>query len=183
VQKPIEQPPGAVRIVPAALEQTPILANLLELYVHDFSEFYPVELGQDGRFGYKHLHDYWTEPDRHPFLITVGDKLAGFALVKKASALLSDAGVAAEPVWDMAEFFIVRAHRRRSVGLLAAHQVWRMFPGQWQVRVMYSNRTAVHFWQRTIDTFAGQSVNPASFERDGKTWAVFNFASKPATAS
>jgi predicted acetyltransferase len=177
VQKPIEQSPGSVRVIRATREQEPILANLLELYVHDFSEFYPVELGQDGRFGYKHLHDYWTEPNHHPFLITVGDKLAGFALVKKASALLGGASLAAEPVWDMAEFFIVRGHRRHGVGLTAAHQVWRMFPGRWQVRVMHSNPAALHFWQRAIDIFAGHSIDPLSIERGGNTWAVFIFES------
>jgi hypothetical protein len=44
-----------VEIIPALEEQEPILANLLELYAHDFSEFIDLKLGADGRFGYKHL--------------------------------------------------------------------------------------------------------------------------------
>ena len=38
-----------------------VLANLLELYAHDFSEFHDLELGMDGRFGYSHLPLYWSE--------------------------------------------------------------------------------------------------------------------------
>ena len=52
------QPSVQIAVIPATSEQRPILANLLELYAHDFSEFYDLELGADGRFGYKHLTEY-----------------------------------------------------------------------------------------------------------------------------
>ena len=52
-------PTSRIRVVPATRDQEPILANLLELYIHDFSEILPIELGQDGRFGYKNLSEYW----------------------------------------------------------------------------------------------------------------------------
>src|SRR5271169_2382677 len=100
-----------IDVIPAAPEQEPILANLLELYAHDFSEFYPVELGADGRFGYRHLPLYWSKPGRHPFLIKVDGKLAGLALVTRGSQV-SDS----ESIWDMAEFFIARAYRKRGIG-------------------------------------------------------------------
>jgi predicted acetyltransferase len=77
----------------------------------------------------------------------------------------------------MAEFFVVRAYRKRGLGLKAAHRVWKLFPGPWQIRVMDFNRPALHFWQRAIDTFAGQHIHPKSIDRDGKTWAVFMFDS------
>jgi len=74
-----------VEVTPAAPEQEPILANLLELYGHDFSEFQDLDLGPDGRFGYKGLPLYWSEPDRHPFLVTVAGRLVGLVLVKRGS--------------------------------------------------------------------------------------------------
>ena len=58
-----------LEVIPAAAEQAPILANLLELYAHDFSEFRNLDIGENGRFGYRSLPLYWSEPDRHPFLI------------------------------------------------------------------------------------------------------------------
>jgi hypothetical protein len=79
------QPSVQIEVIPATSEQRPILANLLELYAHDFSEFYDLELGADGRFGYKHLPRYWRDPDRHPFLIKVDGRLAGFVLAKRGS--------------------------------------------------------------------------------------------------
>jgi hypothetical protein len=61
-----------IEVDPALREHATILANLLELYAHDFSEFHSLDLGPDGRFGYKSLSLYWSEADRHPFLIRGG---------------------------------------------------------------------------------------------------------------
>ena len=55
-----------VEVVAATREHQPILANLLELYVHDFSELLDLDIGEDGRFGYPSIALYWSEPGRHP---------------------------------------------------------------------------------------------------------------------
>jgi predicted acetyltransferase len=128
-------PSAHFELISAPLEQEPILANLLQLYAHDFSEFHNVELGLDGRFVYKQLPLYWSEPNRHPFLIRVDDKLAGFVLVKKGSEISGN-----DTVWDMAEFFVIRGYRRHGIGTLIAHEVWKRFSGKWEVRVMTSRR-------------------------------------------
>jgi hypothetical protein len=36
----------------ATASSAPILANLLELYVHDLSGVFAIDIGADGRFGY-----------------------------------------------------------------------------------------------------------------------------------
>ena len=58
--------PPDVEVLAAAAEQAPVLANLLELYSHDFSEFIDLELEPDGRYGYPQLELYWREPGRFP---------------------------------------------------------------------------------------------------------------------
>jgi predicted acetyltransferase len=161
-----------IEVVPAASEQAPVLANLLQLYAHDFSEFHDVEIGADGRFVYKHLPLYWSEPGRHPFLVWVGDELAGFVLVKKGSETSGNGNV-----WDMAEFFVLRAYRRRRVGTRIAHEVWKRFPGVWEVRVMEANVAALSFWTRAISEFTGKNIEPVRFGKDGESWMLFSFAS------
>jgi predicted acetyltransferase len=163
-----------VEVIAAAPDRKSTLANMLELYGHDFSEFLDLEIGLDGRFGYVDLPLYWTEPGRHPFLIHVDGKLAGFVFVKEESAASGQ-----QPLWDMAEFFVVRAYRRRGIGIQAAHEVWRRFPGPWQVRVMQSNASAVEFWSRAISTFTREPIQPVSIENGGKIWHSFSFVSKP----
>jgi predicted acetyltransferase len=162
-----------VEVIAAAHEQQPILANLLELYVHDFCEFLDLDIGEDGRFGYASLPLYWSEPGRQPFLIRMDGKLAGLALVKRGSDVSGN-----DAVWDMVEFFVLRGCRGRGVGTLAAHQVWTRFPGAWEVRVMQRNTLARRFWAGAISTFAGEMVQPRRIERNGDTWDVFSFQSK-----
>jgi predicted acetyltransferase len=146
---------------------------LLELYAHDFSEFHHIELGADGRFGYRRLPLYWSEPGRHPFLVRMDGNLAGLVLVKRGSEISGN-----ENVWDMAEFFVVRGYRRRGIGTEIAHDVWRRFPGFWEVRVMESNGPARHFWERAISAFTGETIHPVRVEKGGQGWHLFSFESK-----
>jgi predicted acetyltransferase len=161
-----------VEVIPATSEQQPILANLLELYAHDFSEFHDVELNADGRFSYPKLPLYWLEPNRHPFLVMADRKLAGLVLVKKGSEFSGD-----DAVWDVAEFFVVRRYRRRGIGTEIAHKIWSRFPGRWEVRVMESNQTADRFWERAIAEFAGEPIPSARIEKEGEFWRLFSFNS------
>jgi predicted acetyltransferase len=167
-----------VEVTPASLDEQPILANLIQLYAHDFSEFHDVEFGADGRFVYKSLPLYWLESGRHPFLVRVGGKLAGFVLAQRGSQVSVQPGsqVSADPVvWDMAEFFILRGFRRLRVGTNVALNVWRQLPGRWEIRVMESNQPALRFWERATAAFTGESLQPVSFDKDGEAWRVFIF--------
>jgi len=161
-----------IDVTPALLEQEPILANLLELYAHDFSEFIDLKLGADGRFGYEHLPLYWKDLNRHPFLIRVNGDLAGFVFVQRGSQISAETDV-----WDIAEFFIVRGHRRLRVGTKVAHQIWRKFPGKWEVRVINRNQGAQEFWGRAIETFLGKAIAAITFEKNGEGWQLFAFES------
>jgi predicted acetyltransferase len=170
-----ERPSAHVEVFPAAREQGAILANLLELYAHDFSEFHGLELGKDGRFGYSQLPLYWSDPGRHPFLVRMDGELAGFVLVKTGSELSGN-----QTVWDMAEFFVVRGHRRRGIGTEIAHEVWKRFPGLWEVRAMQSNRPARQFWEHAISVFVSKTIHPVRVEKSGEWWHLFSFESERA---
>ena len=141
-----------VEVVPASIDQQPTLANLLELYLHDFTEFDDNDVGDDGRFGYAGLPEYWRDERRHPFLIRADGHWAGFALVRRQSHFTGDENVA-----DMTEFFVMRKYRRHGVGGEAARQVFALFPGRWEVRVMAANTPAQPFWRRTIDAHTAGS--------------------------
>ncbi len=167
------RPSANIEIIPTNAEHAPILANLLELYAHDFSEFLHLDLEADGKFNsFPGLTDYWNEPGHHPFLLKVDGNLAGLALVKRGSEFSGRS-----EVWDMAEFFVLRAYRRRGIGTQIAHEVWKRFPGSWEVRVMELNTSARCFWERAIPKFTGAASNPARTEKDGKVWALFSFES------
>jgi len=150
------------------------LGQLVELYLHDLSETFPMEVGEDGRFGYPQLPSYWTEPDRRfPFLIRNHGRVAGFALVTQGSPA-SD-----EPhVHDVAEFFVLRRARRSGVGRAAAFALWDAFPGRWIVRVAEANRAGMAFWPPTIAEYCGGAESQSTRAGSVSPVRVFAFVSR-----
>ena len=61
-----------------------------------------------------------------------------------------------------------------------AHEVWKEFPGNWEVRVIDRNQKAKEFWGRAIDEFLGKTISPTPFNKNGEGWHVFSFESKRA---
>ncbi|HEY2480852.1 MAG TPA: GNAT family N-acetyltransferase [Caulobacteraceae bacterium] len=124
------------------------LANLMQLYIHDFSEFWAGtgegELQDDGRFADYPLDAYWREPSRIPLLFRIDGALVGFALL---NAVGHGLGAIHR---NMAEFFIVRKYRRGGVGTAAARQVFSLYPGRWEVAVAQRNQAALPFWRQAI---------------------------------
>jgi len=162
--------PVVVEVIPALSDHEPVLANLLELYAHDMSEYAELELGADGRFGYEYLSSYWKEEGRYPFLIKTRNNLAGFALARRLSPI---DGI--EPVMDMAEFFVIRGFRRLGVGTNAAFHIWKRFPGPWQIRVRDRNRPGTSFWAQSIEAFTGKPIVAEIVHIDGVRWKIFSF--------
>lgn len=153
-----------VTLEPVLRSQAATLSNLLELYVHDFSELTAVELGEDGRFRYPLDERWWTDPAHHPFFVRRAGKLCGFALVRRGSRVTDDAAV-----MDVAEFFVVRGVRRQGVGCAAARSLLAAFPGPWEIRVRDSNPAAWRFWLRAIEP-AEPTIR--AVESKGAAWRV-----------
>lgn len=150
-----------------------LLSNLVELYAHDLSATFALELGEDGRFGYAKLPLYWSEPDRRfPFLIRSSGKVAGFALITRGSPASDD-----PEVFDVVELFIARRHRRSGVGRQAAFLLWNRFAARWTVRVSEGNRGGRDFWTSTITACTRGEI--AETTRPGRqhAWHVLSFDS------
>lgn len=144
--------PTGIEIREASLQEKPLIGNLMELYIYDFTEFADSDhLDETGRFGFDRLDSYWQESHRHPFLLRVDGHPAGLALVRTGiEALTGEAGVN-----DVTEFFVMRRYRRSRAGEAMAHHVWNRFPGRWQVREIAANRPAHAFWRTVIARYTG----------------------------
>ncbi|MDP9334570.1 MAG: GNAT family N-acetyltransferase [Actinomycetota bacterium] len=127
-----------VEVIEAEPQHKEVLRHLLELYLHDFSEYDGGDVDDNGRYGYEYLDRYWTEPNRRPLLLRVDRRWAGFALVRLG-----------EP-HDVAEFCVLRKYRRSGVGTVLARDLFDRFPGEWQVRQLSSNTDATMFWRNAI---------------------------------
>lgn len=152
-------------IFPARDDQKPVIANLIQLYLYDVTESMPFPVGADGRFEYDFLDRFW----RFPYLIYSDNQLAGFALVIEECPLTGR-----QPCWFMAEFFVLKAYRRRGVGKAAVTAIIDRHPGDWHIAVPLANAPAQAFWGRAL-----QSRHPAAREItfDGDDWRLNAFTS------
>jgi len=137
-----------IQVVGAERPHLDTLRNLMELYAYDFSDILALDVDDNGRFQERPLDVYWQDPWRSAFFIRAGSRLAGFALVHHKSRLSG-----ADDVWDMAEFFVLRRHRRAGVGLEAARQLFARHPGAWEVRERKENVAATAFWRKAIGAY------------------------------
>ena len=144
-----------IEVTPAGLHEKTALRNLMELYVYEFSDMEGLDVDDSGLFGYRYLDLYWTESGRHPFLIRVEDKLAGFALVRQGPSLTDKSTSSEGACTHMAEFFILRKYRRHGVGARAARELFDRFPGHWEVSEIPENTPAIAFWRKVIGEYSG----------------------------
>ncbi len=134
----------SVRLIRAVSQDRDTIANLMQLYLHDLSEFESESLDARGRFDPgRHLEAYWTEDYRHPFLINVDGELAGFALVREVEM----------ETYSVSEFFIARRFRRSGVGRRAAVDLFDQFRARWWVAQLRGNVPAQQFWRRVISEY------------------------------
>ncbi len=151
-----------IELFEARREDEPTLANLLQLYLHDFTDWAEWDVEADGRYDTFDLDECWDNPARHPYFIVVEGHLGGFAIVDRGSAVSDDADV-----WDMAEFFVMRKYRRRGVGGEIARRLFALYPGRWEVRQMAGNVSAQAFWRRTIAAWTDGRYDEATPPRGG----------------
>ena len=131
------------------IEEKPVLRNLMQLCLYDYSEYNGGDVGEHGLFGYKYIDHYWTEEGRHPFYMLVGGKLAGVALVRqleRSSGRLE---------YELAEFFVLRKYRRKGVGADVAVRLFDKLPGKWSVGQEAGNEPAQVFWRKVVGGYTG----------------------------
>jgi predicted acetyltransferase len=139
-----------ITLLPATASEKPALANLMQLYHYDLSEVNGADVDESGRFDSACLDAYWTEADRHPFLIRVAGQLAGFALAHRWSRLHNPFDG-----HSIADFFVLRRYRRQGVGRTAAILLFDRFPGAWEVSSSADNVPGHVFWRGVVDHYTG----------------------------
>ena len=129
-----------------ANESRLIVENLLQLYIHDLSQFRFSRPNETGRFDHDDRYAvFFTDPDRCAYLFRDDSGPVGFGLVRGLS----------EHRRLMAGFFVVRGARRRNVGHDAALELLRRHPGVWEIPFQEENAGAARFWRVVADAAVG----------------------------
>jgi predicted acetyltransferase len=128
--------------------RTSALANLIQLYCHDFSEIRGYDLTTHGTFVYRYLDHYFTEGTREACFITADGTLAGFIMTRRLD----------DGTREVSEFFVALRHRRHGIGQDAACQMFRRHPGPWQLAFDHASHPAAQFWPRVTASIADGPV-------------------------
>ncbi|MFF5026148.1 GNAT family N-acetyltransferase [Streptomyces collinus] len=161
-------PDVSVRLANTA--DRPVVERLWLMFRHDMSEFGKLLPSADGTFRSDRLHMAFSEPDWAPYLLTSGDRPAGFAFVRGLTA----------PTRVLNSFFVVRGARRTGIGLHAVQEIAARHPGSWEVAFQDANIAAVHFWRRVATEISDDAWTeerrpiPGRPELPPDVWISFN---------
>lgn len=130
----------------ASKDDQPVIENICQFYIYEFGPIFEgIELQPDGRYrGISDMDLYWSEPDRHPFLVHADGKLAGFVLITEGKEGRRN---------NVDQFFILRQYMGRGIGSRVAHQIFDLFPGRWCVTQVQKNYAAQAFWRHVIGKY------------------------------
>ncbi|ANX13615.1 GNAT family N-acetyltransferase [Fictibacillus arsenicus] len=149
----------------AEINDKETIKNLMQFYFYDFSEFVEAYVGNNGLFDeYTYLNNYWEEKERFPYLIEKEGKIAGFILVRE----VQDKD---KRYWSISEFFIMKKFRLSGLGKYAAHQVFQIHKGNWEVFQIESNKPAQAFWRKVIKDYTDEQF--AERTEEGKVIQAF----------
>ncbi len=163
----------------AVPEDRPLLEKLLQLYLHDFSEFAELdsdygELNEQGVFEYPHLDTYWNgDAGRRATLFLWRDRIAGFALINTEFHGPKPADR------SIAEFFILRKYRRAGVGKAFARHLILADAVRWEIAVAWYNRPAIRFWAKAMEPLT-RTCHVNSVDSRNAKWSgpIYNISTR-----
>lgn len=143
--------------------------NVYPLYLHDLSEYDNsyYHLNEHGCWEPDHLSSWLVHDYSFPHLIKWNTQKVGFAFVAKSPFPYMSSGVD----YRMAEFFVLRSFRRIGIGRAAAHTIFDLYTGTWEVTELPRNNRALLFWRAVISEHT--NGNFIQTTQEGLTRQVF----------
>lgn len=151
-----------VDVLSAGCEEKHVIKNMVVYYRYDLMPFIPTGEGsainshgvidgtaQTHEASVQDCDTWWENPDAlFPLLIRSDGMPVGLALVAKPPFALPDVD------YRLCEFFVLNRFRKRGIGMDAMEQVFRRFPGNWELEYLVANAPAAFFWRRVISQHA-----------------------------
>ncbi len=128
-----------------------VIEQMMQFYMYDLSQWYPLVLNESGMYTLSPKADYWADAATIPYLIDVNDELAGFAVVDGDR-------IDQQTDFNLGYFFIMPRYRGQGVGKAAFQQIVQRHIGQWEIYFLSQNQLAAHFWPNAIQMVTGHEV-------------------------
>jgi len=125
-----------------------VFNRLLQLYEYEFSEITKLEVNRQGLYSNVELMKNLEERSSRPVLLRYKKHWAGLAVVNLKSYLNDDPHIR-----EIGEFFVLKLYRRHHLGQKMAFELFKFFPGKWEIRQLPEAREAHDFWVQVIDRY------------------------------
>lgn len=133
-----------LRVDRADASERQVVERLLQMYLHEMSQYDDRSIGDDGQFEYEWLDQYWADPKRFAYLVRVKGRLAGFVFIRDIE------GHSSKPIHTVAEFFLLHVYRGLGIGEEVARMVFDQHEGSWQVAQVQDHHGAQQFWRKVV---------------------------------
>lgn len=131
-----------VKLEPVTIEFKEKLKSLMNLYLHDLSEFaFDIKINEDGKFEYEGIELYFKSEDLRPFFITYKEEVAGFVLLNTGKYIPKDRD------YVVHELFVLKYFRKKGIANTAIKNLLEIYRGKYEIGQISSNKLAVNFGQ------------------------------------
>lgn len=144
-----------------------IIYNLMQLYTYELSFFEDettnFQLQENGLFKLsKYIDLYWTQEERHPYILKYDGQIAGFVLERFNEDRMN----------EIAEFFVLNKYRKHGAGTFMANEMFNRYKGEWEIRTLLKNKRAQEFWRKVVKS-ASNGNYEERFIRDNTKYAFY----------
>ena len=148
-------------------ENKNIIYNLMQLYTYELSFFEDettnFQLLENGLFKMsKYIDLYWTQAERHPYILKYNGNLAGFVLERFNE----------EGMNEIAEFFVLNKYRKLGAGTFMANEMFHKYKGKWEIRTLLKNKQAQEFWRKVVKNASNGKYNEC-FIKENTRYAFY----------
>lgn len=164
-----QKTPPAVRLLPVTDADRAVVERMFVFYLYDMSAFTRHATAAEGHLEpYPWLPRYWTDADRHAYLIDLQGHSVGFVFVRELDGPPA-------PRHEIAEFYVMPRYRGLGLGRAAAQQVFDQTRGGWRVAQLSANTPAIGFWRRVIHGASKGQFNEDVEDAQGVLHNVLTF--------
>ena len=144
-----------------------VIYNLMQLYTYELSFFEDettnFQLLDNGVFKLsKYIDLYWIEEGRHPYILKLDGKLAGFVLERYNEDGMN----------EIAEFFVLNKYRKLGAGTFMANELFKKYKGKWEIRTLLKNERAQEFWRKVVKS-ASNGIYEEHLIRNNTRYAFY----------
>lgn len=131
------------------LEKKDILNNLIQLYLHNISLYFPIDFDSNtGTYEYDDIDKYFENDYNKAFFILKGNEIAGFILIN----LLDEKNI-------VQEMFVLNNYKRKGVGKTAVSILFDKYKGNWEIKSLPCSESAEKFWISSVKEYTNNKFN------------------------